>query len=120
MQAISRRYLSSLRRGGHYELLKYRGMSTGQDAVDTMKQVTQVAHETKQKEPMVTIPGQAFIGDYRSTSAVGTGDGLSSHTAKWWQPELGVRTVTYIDVYINVYGGGEITLSHAVLVYRVV
>lgn len=29
--------------------------------------------------------GQAFAGDLRSTSGVGLGDGLRSHTAKWLQ-----------------------------------
>lgn len=32
----------------------------------------------------VTQPGQAFVGDLRSTSGLGLGDGLTSHTAKWF------------------------------------
>ncbi|KAK9819624.1 hypothetical protein WJX72_000363 [[Myrmecia] bisecta] len=30
-------------------------------------------------------PGQAYLGDLRSTSALGLGDGLTSHTSKWLQ-----------------------------------
>ena len=61
------------------------------EVADTMKKITDVAHATTQEEPVVTVPGQAFLGDYRSTSALCIGDNLSNHTAKWWQPELGVR-----------------------------
>jgi len=35
----------------------------------------------------VTLPGQAFVGDTRSTCAVGIGDGLTNHTAKWYAGE---------------------------------
>ncbi len=31
----------------------------------------------------ITVPGQAFLGDTRSTCGVGVGDGISNHTAKW-------------------------------------
>ena len=30
-------------------------------------------------------PGQAFLGDNRSSSGLGLGDGLVSHTSKWLQ-----------------------------------
>ncbi|KAL4430965.1 hypothetical protein ABPG75_006221 [Micractinium tetrahymenae] len=33
----------------------------------------------------VTTPGQAFVGDLRSTSALCVGDGIDNHTAKWLQ-----------------------------------
>lgn len=34
----------------------------------------------------VTVEGgQAFYGDLRSSSGLGLGDGLTSHTAKWLQ-----------------------------------
>ncbi|WPT15483.1 NADH dehydrogenase [ubiquinone] iron-sulfur protein 6 [Picochlorum sp. SENEW3] len=62
---------------------------TGNTLATTKDQVSKVAHELTQSEPQITVPGQAFSGDYRSTSALGTGDGLSNHTAKWWQPEMG-------------------------------
>lgn len=55
----------------------------------TQDQISKVAHDQTQPKPQITVPGQAFPGDYRSTSALGTGDGLSNHTAKWWQPEMG-------------------------------
>lgn len=36
--------------------------------------------------PSVTVePGQAFKGDLRSTSGLGLGDGLTTHTSKWLQ-----------------------------------
>ena len=47
----------------------------------------QVAHQ-KYNEDSRTItvtPGQAFPGDNRSSSGLGLGDGLTSHTAKWLQ-----------------------------------
>jgi len=66
--------------------------SSSVDVADTMKKISEVAHGTTQEEPVVTVPGQAFLGDYRSTSALCVGDNLSNHTAKWWQPELGVRS----------------------------
>lgn len=56
----------------------------------TEKEISDVAHgRTQTPGPHITVPGQAFGGDLRSSSALGTGDGLSNHTAKWWQPELG-------------------------------
>ncbi|KIZ02812.1 NADH:ubiquinone oxidoreductase 16.3 kDasubunit [Monoraphidium neglectum] len=33
--------------------------------------------------PETTLPGQAFVGDLRSTSGLGLGDGKTSHTSKW-------------------------------------
>ena len=40
----------------------------------------------KDEDLPTTIPGgQAFPGDLRSTSALGVGDGLKTHTAKWLQ-----------------------------------
>ena len=32
-----------------------------------------------------TTPGQAFVGDLRSTSALCVGDGIFDHTSKWLQ-----------------------------------
>lgn len=34
-----------------------------------------------------TVPGQAFVGDLRSTSALAVGDGIFNHTKKWLQGE---------------------------------
>ncbi len=45
----------------------------------------QLPKHTVQEVPTVTEYGQAFIGDLRSTSGLGLGDGLTSHTAKWLQ-----------------------------------
>jgi hypothetical protein len=33
--------------------------------------------------PTTTLPGQAFVGDLRSTSGLGMGDGKTTHTSKW-------------------------------------
>jgi NADH dehydrogenase (ubiquinone) Fe-S protein 6 len=61
-----------------------------QELARTEDEISTIAHEkTQEPGPHITVPGQAFGGDYRSSSALGTGDGLSNHTAKWWQPELG-------------------------------
>lgn len=35
--------------------------------------------------PVTTTPGQAFVGDLRSTSGLGKGDGINNHTGKWLQ-----------------------------------
>lgn len=43
-----------------------------------------------QKTELPTITqkvGQAFPGDLRSSSALGLGDGITSHTEKWLQPD---------------------------------
>jgi len=57
------------------------------------KDVEAILHEVtttgKQDSPTIVLPGQAFVGDYRSTSALGVGDGIGNHTAKWQQRELG-------------------------------
>lgn len=34
---------------------------------------------------ITVAPGQAFLGDNRSSSGLGLGDGLTSHTSKWLQ-----------------------------------
>ena len=33
--------------------------------------------------PVTKLPGQAFVGDMRSTSGLGLGDGKATHTSKW-------------------------------------
>ena len=43
---------------------------------------------------ITVAPGQAFLGDNRSSSGLGLGDGLTSHTSKWLQ----VCTMTLKDV----------------------
>ena len=64
-----------------------RQFSSLQKIATTEEQIAEVAHGKTQSEPQITVPGQAFAGDYRSTSALGVGDGLSNHTAKWWSGE---------------------------------
>ena len=38
-----------------------------------------------------TVPGQAFVGDLRSTSALCLADGINTHTQKWLQVRCGGR-----------------------------
>ena len=47
----------------------------------------QVAHQNYNEDSRTisVTPGQAFPGDNRSSSGLGLGDGLTSHTAKWLQ-----------------------------------
>ena len=56
---------------------------------DLVEKAKEVATTMRQEEPVTVLPGQAFVGDYRSTSALSVGDGIINHTAKWWQKELG-------------------------------
>ena len=38
---------------------------------------------SKTSDGSITVAGQAFMNDTRSTCGVGLGDGISNHTAKW-------------------------------------
>jgi hypothetical protein len=42
----------------------------------------------------ILVGAQAFAGDLRSSSALGTGDGLTAHTAKWLQSDAAAAGVT--------------------------
>ena len=55
-----------------------------------MEKAKEVATTLKQDNPETVLPGQAFVGDLRATSALSVGDGISNHSAKWLQKELGV------------------------------
>ena len=46
---------------------------------------TELATNDALKNVTITDAAQAFKGDLRSTSALGLGDGLYSHTDKWYQ-----------------------------------
>jgi len=69
------------------------------------------------KVPTTVGGGQAFANDLRSTSGLGLGDGLSSHTAKWLQgagpglksPMDWAREAEPIEVHANVVAstGGD-------------
>lgn len=56
-----------------------------------MKKESRGAGDVEKKEydadsrTITVTPGQAFPGDNRSSSALGLGDGLFSHTSKWLQ-----------------------------------
>lgn len=46
----------------------------------------QIPKGATERMPTITVePGQAFPGDLRSTSGLGMGDGLTTHTEKWLQ-----------------------------------
>lgn len=62
---------------------------------DILEKAKEVATTARQDVPTVVLPGQAFVGDYRSTSALCVGDGITNHTAKWMQKELGVSITAY-------------------------
>lgn len=49
----------------------------------------EAATTLKQTLPETVLQGQAFLQDLRSTSALGVGDGISNHSGKWLQKELG-------------------------------
>lgn len=65
------------------------GTATRNIADDALAKVVDkdlAAEAEKTGIPTITARvGQAFTGDLRSTSGVGLGDGLRSHTAKWLQ-----------------------------------
>jgi hypothetical protein len=44
-----------------------------------------VSPEEIEAQTITVTPGQAHLGDLRSTSGLGLGDGLLSHTSKWMQ-----------------------------------
>ena len=39
----------------------------------------------EESRTITVFPGQAFLGDNRSSSGLGLGDGLVTHTSKWLQ-----------------------------------
>ena len=48
-----------------------------------------IAQRAKDNEGnVITVTGAAFPGDLRSTSGLGTGDGIEDHTGKWLQVDL--------------------------------
>lgn len=49
------------------------------------KKETELVSSERLKNETITTPGQAFVGDLRSTSGLGLGDGLETHTSKWLQ-----------------------------------
>lgn len=51
--------------------------------------------------PTITECGQAFSGDLRSTSALGVGDGITSHTEKW----MSVRRMWLYEIAKWAWGG---------------
>lgn len=63
---------------------------TSLSRADLVEKAKEVATTLKQDNPETVLPGQAFVGDLRATSALCVGDGISNHSAKWLQKELGV------------------------------
>jgi NADH dehydrogenase (ubiquinone) Fe-S protein 6 len=62
---------------------------TSLSRADIVEKAKEVATTLSQDEPTAVLPGQAFPGDLRSTSALSIGDGIKNHSAKWLQKELG-------------------------------
>jgi hypothetical protein len=63
-----------------------RGSSGSGSAVAVVKKdwkAVQLPKEMVGSIPITTLPGQAFVGDLRSTSGLGLGDGKTTHTSKW-------------------------------------
>lgn len=53
-------------------------------AVATASKPTSIAI-AEENIPRTTMIGQSFVGDLRSTSGLGVGDGCKTHTSKWLQ-----------------------------------
>jgi len=62
---------------------------TSLSRADIVEKAKEVATTLSQDDPTAVLPGQAFLGDLRSTSALSIGDGIKNHSAKWLQKELG-------------------------------
>lgn len=61
--------------------------------------------------PTTTLPGQAFVGDLRSTSGLGVGDGKTTHTSKWLT--AGVKSpMDYIQEAEPIKVSGAVVASH--------
>ena len=73
--------------GAHRREPPQRHTSTAHVRLARWLSLVQVAEENI---PRTTLPGQAFVGDLRSTSGLGVGDGIKTHTGKWLQGETKV------------------------------
>ena len=65
-----------------------RAFATKPDALAPAPPVTPPTRGPPASSPAsrtVTHTGQAFVGDLRSASALGLGDGITDHTSKWLQ-----------------------------------
>ncbi|GBF97119.1 hypothetical protein Rsub_10130 [Raphidocelis subcapitata] len=61
--------------------------------------------------PTTTLPGQAFVGDLRSTSGLGLGDGKTTHTSKWLT--AGMKSpMDYIQEAEPIKVSGMVVASH--------
>ena len=66
---------SSLR-AGRYLQLRHKSIASSQKSTDAIA-------ETSNTDTITRQPGAAFPGDIRSTSGLGLGDGIETHTGKW-------------------------------------
>lgn len=64
---------------------------------DVVAKAREVATTLHQDDPVTVLPGQAFLGDLRSTSALSVGEGIANHTAKWLQKELGGQQTSPLE-----------------------
>jgi NADH dehydrogenase (ubiquinone) Fe-S protein 6 len=72
-----------------HQLCRAFASETSLSRADIVEKAKEVATTFSQDEPTAVLPGQAFLGDLRSTSALCLGDGIKNHSAKWLQKELG-------------------------------
>jgi len=57
--------------------------SSSDSMTSTSSQSPSIPLRSKTSDGSITVAGQAFMNDTRSTCGVGLGDGISNHTAKW-------------------------------------
>ena len=60
-------------------------VSTDEKEISNAAKSDELAKPENLQFNTITTQGAAFVGDLRSTSGLGLGDGLTSHTAKWLQ-----------------------------------
>lgn len=63
------------------------------------------------KLPTTKVPGQAFVGDLRSTSGLSLGDGITNHTEKWLEGSQR-SPIEYIQAAEPIKVHGLVVASH--------
>lgn len=74
--------------GAAWYATKVSGKGTSAKASDNLVpakdwKAVKIPAQTADSVPVTKFPGQAFVGDMRSTSGLGKGDGINNHTDKW-------------------------------------
>ncbi len=90
----------------HDPYTKCLGTSAGPTSKLVVRKESQAAGQvvdrkyTEDSRTITVTPGQAFPGDNRSSSGLGLGDGLTSHTAKWLQASPGLQPIVMLSEII--------------------